>query len=163
MAREILVPLNRHDRIEEIIPYLKELAKPGMRVVFLIPYPVELWLWLWDHWVTTESPREATLAGRKIMDRYSWEKQRGLAEQKVFLARETLHKRGVEVAVDVYTGSLRGVVGDYTANGDVHLIMMRADRGRPMMRLLRRISVPFGLFKRPSFSPVLLLHPDQRG
>lgn len=160
MAGQILVALNRHDRIQEILPYIEEIAKPGMRIVFLIPYPVELWLYLRDHWVTTESPTKAMLEGRKIMERYSWELQRGLAEQRVFPAREALRKRGVEIAVDIYTGSLRKVVESYTHDGDVHVIMMRAGIGLRIMGFLHGISPLFRLFKRPSFSSVLLLHPD---
>lgn len=160
MAGKILVPL-RKDRMEEIIPYLEKIAEPGMRVVFLIPYPMEPWLWLQDNWVTTESPREAMLQGRKIMDKYSWDVQRGLAEQKVSSAREALRRRGVEVAVDVYTGRLREVLRSYTLNGDVHLIMIPTRSGHLTMRLLRGTIRLFGMLKRPSFSPVLLLHPDQ--
>jgi hypothetical protein len=40
MAREILLLLNRNDRVEDVIPSLEELAQPGTKVVFLIPYPV---------------------------------------------------------------------------------------------------------------------------
>ena len=36
MAEQILAPLKRHDRIEEIIPYLKEITKP-MKLAFLFP------------------------------------------------------------------------------------------------------------------------------
>lgn len=156
MAGQILVPLKRNDRIEDVIPYIEDVAKPGMRVSFFIPYPVEPWLWLRDHWVTTESPREAILAGRKITESYSWDMQRGLAERKVVLARQALHKKGVEVTVDVYTGSLKRVVESYLSNGDVQLIVMRA-RSRIMSFLYGAIPL-FGLFKRPSFSPVLLVH-----
>lgn len=160
MTGQILVALRRHDRIEELLPYLEEFAKPGMRVVFLIHYPVESWLWFQDYWVTTESPREAMLAGRKILDRYSWEVQKGLAEQRVSPARKALHKREVEMTVDLYTGSLRRAIGDYAANGNIQWIMTRVGNGHPIIRLLRRISILFGILKWPSFSPVLLLHPD---
>ena len=160
MAREILVPLKRHDRIEEIVPYIEKIAQPGMKVVFLIRYPVEPWLWFRDHWVTMESPREAMLEGRKIQERYSWDVQRRLAEQRVIIARQALHEKGVEIAVDVYTGSLRRVLGGYTCNGDVQWIMMGAGSGFPVRRLLHGMIPPFGWFKRPSFSPVLLLHHD---
>jgi hypothetical protein len=34
MAEQILVTLKRHDRIEEIIPYLEKVAQPGTTVVF---------------------------------------------------------------------------------------------------------------------------------
>ncbi len=161
MPGQILVALRRNERLEQIIPYIERVAQPGMRVVFLIPYPVEAWLWLQDHSVTTESRREAMLAGKKITERYCWEVQTTLADQKLFLAREVLHRKGVEIAADVYTGSLRKVIGDYTSKGDVHLIMMCAGNGLPMMRFLHGMLSVFGLFKRPSLSPMLLLRPDQ--
>ena len=36
MAEQILAPLKRHDRIEEIIPFLKKITKP-MKLAFLFP------------------------------------------------------------------------------------------------------------------------------
>ncbi len=36
MAEQILAPLKRHDRTEEIIPYLKKITKP-MKLAFLFP------------------------------------------------------------------------------------------------------------------------------
>lgn len=161
MAGKILVQLKRHDQIDDIIPYVEKITRPGMKVIFLIGYPIEPWLWVRDHWVTTESPREAMLAGRKIMERYSWETQKGLAEKKVFPAREALRERGVEVAVDVYTGRLTEVVESYTLNGDVHLIMVPTNNSHLIMRLLQAAARLFGMAERPSVSPVLLLHPGQ--
>lgn len=157
MAGTILVPIRRSDRIEEIIPYIEAIAPPMARVVFLIPYPVELWLWLSDHWITTESPREAMLAGRRLQEKYSWEMQRALAEQKIAAARQALQKKGVEVAVDVYTGSLGNLLAEYRASGDVRLIIMRARNGLRIIRYLQEKLSFLGLVKRPSFRPVLLL------
>lgn len=160
MAGQILIPLKRHDRIEQILPYIENIAQPGMRVVFLIPYPVAPWLWLRDHWVITESAREAMMAGRKIMERYSCDVQMRLAEQRVVLARQALRKIGVETAVDVYTGRLRRVVESYRRGGNVHWIMLPVGSGiRIMSFLLERIPLP-GFFKRPALYPVLLLYPD---
>ena len=161
MPGQILVALKRNDRLERIIPYIERVAQPGMRVVCLMPYPVEARLWVQDHWVVTESPLEALLMGRKIVENYSWEMQRRLAEHKVFRAQDALRKRGVEIAVDVYAGSLRRVVGDYMAKEDVCLIMMQSGSGLAVVRFLHRMLSLFGLFKRPNVSPVLLLHPDQ--
>jgi hypothetical protein len=83
MAGQILVPFNSHFRVEDIISVIEEAAKPGMRVVFLVRYPVDPWVWFRDHWVTTESSRNAMLAGGKVMEKYSWEGQRALAEEMV--------------------------------------------------------------------------------
>lgn len=160
MAEQILVSLKRNDRLEQVIPYIEKVAQPGVRVIFLMPYPVEARLWLQDHWVATESPREAVLTGRKVVQNYSWEMQRRLAEHKVFRAQEALRKRGVEIAVDVYTGSLRKVIGAYRAKGNIYLIMMRAGSGFAMMRFVHKMGSLFGLFQWRSFSPMLLLHPD---
>jgi hypothetical protein len=160
MAGKILVALKSNDRLEEIIPYIEKIAQPGMSVVFLLRYPVTGdFLSLGDHWVTTESPREAMLAGRRIMQRYSWDVQRGLAEQRITVAREALRGKGIQVAVDVYTDSLRRVVRHYTATGDVHLIMMGAGSGHPMMRLLRWTAPLLGIFRMRTSSPVLLFSP----
>ncbi|TMA09901.1 MAG: universal stress protein [Deltaproteobacteria bacterium] len=141
VAKQIVVPLTRHDRIEEIIPYLEEIAKPGMRVVFLVPYGVELWAYLRDHWITMESP---TLAGKKIKE------QKGSAEHGILAARDAFRSMGVEITVEVYTGSLKRVIRNYTTNGDMHLIIMRAAGVARLMRFFMGCS-----FRQPGLPPVL--------
>jgi len=138
MAEQILVPFNAHFRVEDIISVIEEAAKPGMRVVFLIRYPVDPWVWFRDHWVTTESSRDAMLAGRKIMERYSWEGQRALAEEMVAPWRYVLQKMGVKAIVVVYTGSLSSVVENYS-RGDETSLVMRAQNNLPMGFLRRPI------------------------
>jgi len=161
VPNQILVPMKRGERVEEIIPYLKQIAREGMRVVFLIPYPVKLWVYLRDQWVATESVREAVLSGGKIMDQYSWELQQKLAEQKISLARQLLQNPGVELAVDIYTRSLKRVIEDYTATGEVYLIMMRARSGLRMLKSICDTMALFGFFSQSTLPPVLLLRPDQ--
>ena len=68
MSGQILVPFNSHLRAKDIISVIEEAAKPGMSVIFLIRYPIDPWAWFRDHWVTTESSRDAMLAGRKVME-----------------------------------------------------------------------------------------------
>ena len=123
MAGQILVPFNSHLRVEDIISVIEEAAKPGMRVVFLVRYPVDPWEWFRDHWVTTESSRDAMLAGRKITERYSPEGQRALAEEMVAPWRHALQKMGVKATVAVYTGSLSSVVENYSRGDGISLVM----------------------------------------
>ena len=101
MAGQILVPFSSLLRIKDSISVIEEAAKPGMRVVFLIRYPVNPWMWLRDHWITTESSTAAMLAGKKIIERYCWEEQRALAEEMIAPWRHPLQKIGVSAAVDV--------------------------------------------------------------
>src|SRR6266568_7334238 len=123
MSGQILIPFNSHVRVKDIISVIEKDAKPGMRVVFLVRYPVDPWEWFRDHWITTESSRDAMLAGRKIMEKYSWEGQRALAEEMVAPWRHVLQKMGVKATVDVYTGSLSSVVETYRRGDEIPLVM----------------------------------------
>ena len=138
MESQILVPFNSHVRVRDIISVIEKAAKPGMRVVFLVRYPVDPWEWFRDHWVTTESRRDAVLAGRKVMERYSLEGQRALAEEMVAPWRYVLQKMGVKATVDVYTGSLSSVVENYSRRHGISLLP----------RARNNLSV-IGFFRRP--------------
>ena len=137
MSGQILVPFNSHVRVKDIISVIEEAAKPGMRVVFLVRYPVDPWEWFRDHWVTTASARDAVLAGRKVMERYSWDGQMALAEEMVAPWRSVLQKMGVTATVAVYTGSLSSVVETYSREDEISLVM-RAQNNLPIMGFLRR-------------------------
>ena len=137
MAGQILIPFNSDLRVKDIISVIEEAAKPGMRVVFLIRYPVDPWVWFRDHLVTTESSRDAMLAGRKVMERYSWEGQRTLAEEMVAPWRYVLQKMGVQASVDIYTGSFSSVLEKYSRGNEISLIMP-AQNEIPIMGFLRR-------------------------
>jgi hypothetical protein len=156
MAEQIFVALKRRDRIEEIIPYLKEIAKPGMRVIFLVPYPVDEWRWLQDYWVTTESATRAMMEGRRVIEKDSWALQEALAEQKISAARKALHEKGLEIAVNIYTGSVKRVIENYATSRDVRWIMIRLRHAHPVLRFFRRL-MPVLVRIEPSQTPPVLL------
>lgn len=137
MAGQILVPFNSHLQLKYIISVIEKAAKPGMRVVFLVRYPVDPWVWFRDHWVTTESSRKAMLAGRKVIEKYSCERQGALAEEMLAPCRHVLQKMGVKATVDVYTGSLSSVVETYSRGNETSLVM-RGQNDLPTMGFLRR-------------------------
>jgi hypothetical protein len=137
MESQILVPFNSHVRIRDIISVIEKAAKPGMRIVFLVRYPIDTSEWLRDHWVTTESSRDAMLTGRKIMDRYSLEGQRALAEEMLVPWRHALQKMEVKATVDVYTGSLSSVVENYSRRQGITLLP-RARNNLSVIGFLRR-------------------------
>ncbi len=160
MARQILVPLKKNDRLGQVIPYIEKIAKPGMTVVFLIHSPLAGALeWSRDPWVTGEFSEEDLSWERRISKSYSLEdEQTRLDNYQVFLVQEALRRRGVEIVVDVYRGRLRKVVEEYRRKGDVELIMMRTEGAHWHFRFLQKTMSFFGL-KRHDFSAMLLLHP----
>ncbi|HEU4340811.1 MAG TPA: universal stress protein, partial [Candidatus Binatia bacterium] len=153
-----LVSLKKGDRVEDFVPYIENVARPGTKVVFLIRNSTESWRHLKDHWISAESAREAIAASQEIIAKYSWEAQREWAEQKISNARYALQQRGIEVEVEIYRGALREAIKNYTNDGGAHLIMMRAGM---RARLLHSIRPWLGSLRRSNFSPVLLLRLQQ--
>ena len=154
MNKKILVPLGQYDRTEEMIPYVEKIARPGMKVVFLVRYPVDGFIWAKE-----EYGMRAALEAKKLVNYYSWEGNFEKAKKQVAPACEALRAKGIEAAVDVYAGSLKKAVRSHTLNGDVHLIMTCAGIGESIGGLFDGITSVFKWFKRPSFSPVLLINP----
>lgn len=151
MSKKILVPLRQNDRTEEMVPYVEKVARPGMKVLFLVRYPVDGFIWGKE-----EYGMRAAVEAKQLVNYYSWEENLGRAAKRISYAEEVLGCKGVEVAVDVYAGSLKKTLRSHTLNGDVHLIMTRAGIGDWIARLFDGTGSVFDWFKRPRFSPVLL-------
>jgi hypothetical protein len=154
MSKKILVPLGQNDRTEEMIPYIEKVARPGMKVVFLMRYPMDGFIWAKE-----EYGMRAALKAKKLVNYYSWEGNLESAKKQVAPACEALRAKGIEADIDVYAGSLKKAVRSHTLNGDVHLIMTRAGIGDWIARLFDGPNSIFKWFKRPSFSPVMLINP----
>ena len=154
MTKKILVPLEQYNRTEEMIPYIEKVARPGMKVVFLMRYPVD-----GIRWQTEAFGIMAALEARELINHYSWEGNLERAKRKVAPACEVLRTKGVEADIDVYAGSLKKAIRSHTLNGDVHLIMTRTGIGDWIARLFDGTGSVCDWFSRPRFSPVLLINP----
>jgi hypothetical protein len=152
--KKILVSLGRYDSSEEMIPYIEKVARSGMKVVLLMRYPVDGFVWAKE-----EYGMKAALKAKELVNHYSWERNLGNAQEQVAPTCEALRAKGIEAAVDVYAGSLKKAVRSHMLNGDVHLIMTRAGIGEWIAKLFDGTTSVFNWFKRPSFSPVMLINP----
>lgn len=105
------------------MPYLEMLVRPGMTVIFLFPYPVASRSYLLDHWVTTESTRDALIVGRSIMERYSQVAQKELARKLIAPTLTALQDHGVQVEIHLHSGSLAKAINSYGIDQDIHWVM----------------------------------------
>ena len=154
MNKKILVPMKRNDRVEDFIPYLENVVGPDMTVVFMLPYPVD------GHRCSTqELGHKAIVEGKRLASYYTWDTNLRKAQDRISAALKVLPAKGIEVGVGLYTGSLKNAVQGHMLSGDVHLIITRAGIGDWLGRLLDATMSAFRSFKRPSFSPVLLINP----
>lgn len=143
MTGRILVPLRRGDHIEDVVPYLEQVARPGCKITLLIHYSVQGLDWLQEKSIPSVG-REQKLA----------------TKNNTLLALEPLRERGVTVALDIYAGPLRKVVKQYTLRGDIDLVMVAA-RGKSWIGRLFQdclLFLTFSCVSRPAY--VLLLRPD---
>jgi len=161
MAEKILVPLKRHDRVEEVIPYIEQVAEPGASVVFLVHHPVNGFKWLQAHCGIAQCGLEKTLAVRRMIESYSLKMRRQLAQHRVFRTSGALHDMGMNITVDVYTGSLRKMLRSYASNGDEQLLIIRPGIGQRIMSFLQGIDSVSAMFRGTTASSVLLLHPGK--
>jgi hypothetical protein len=154
MDKKILVPLGKYDRPEDMIPYIENVAQPGMKVAFLFRYPV-------DGFVGSKTdggvPKPSET--RELVEHYTWAGNVERADRKARAACEALRAKGFGAEAEIYAGSLKEAVKVHTASGDVRLIMTRAGIGRRIAGFLNGSSSLFDLFKRPVMQPVLLIHP----
>jgi hypothetical protein len=154
MNKKILVPLAQYDGGEGMIPYIEKVARPRMKVLFLVRYPVDGLICGKE-----EYGMRAALDAKKLANSYSWDENLEKAKQQVAPACEALRAKGIETGVEVYAGSLKKALPSYMLNGDVHLIVTRARIGDWIARLFDGTNSIFKWFKRPSFSPVMLINP----
>src|SRR5262245_19058416 len=105
MSKKILVPSGQYDRSEEMIPYIENVARPGMQVVFLVRYPVDGIIWAKE-----EYGLRAALEAKELVHYYSWEGNLENAKKRVTPACDSLRSKGIEAVLDVYAGSLKKVM-----------------------------------------------------
>ena len=156
MQKTVLVALRKYDRLDGAVSCLEDVMKPGMKVVFLVPYSVQAWPYLPDHCDDAEIGRAATLVGANLIERCGWESQKKLAENKVSGARERLHKRSIETETRLYTGSLGKALQDYTAQAEVHWIATPAQAPNWINWMLRKLTAPFAAADRPETSSLFI-------
>ena len=159
MATKILVPLRKHDRLKEIVPYIEEVAEPGASVVFLIRHPVSGFKWLQAYAAISQCGSETALAIRRMAESYSRRMRTQLARQKVFSACEALHRLGVTVTVDIYAGSLSKTLSSYVSHEDVQFVVMQPGIGQRIASYLQGMVSIQSIFRHP-FSSSIFIRPS---
>jgi len=154
MKKIILVPLKRNDRPEDFIPYIEEVARAGMTAVFMVPYPIDGF-----RWSRAEGGRKAIEEGIRLANYYKWDTNLRKAKDLIARTRDSLSVKGIDVAAELYAGNTRKAVRAVAEKGKVHLIVSRATMAERIAGLFNGANSLWDLFKRPSLSPVLLIHP----
>jgi hypothetical protein len=146
MESKILIGLRRRDQIEDLLPCLDSIARPGMTVLCLMLYPVESREQSHDHCEAANSAGAAIVVGRKLSRRYSWKAQKQSAQEKILHVNEVMKQKAVSVEADLYTGNLLTTVLDRMNDYNVRWVIMPASATYRSSGLLDGIIMPFAQF-----------------
>lgn len=160
MAGQIVVALKRNDRVEDFIPCLTEMARPGTKVTFLMHFPVDGIERFIAHYSNMETGIDGVVAAQRMAESYAMADQKRRAQMKTLPACESLRTAGVLVDVEVYAGKMRAIVEKYASNSNVRLILLRVNDRGSLFRVLSRASRLFRLARAVATPRVLLLHPQ---
>jgi len=129
--------------MEDVIPYLEQIARPGCKVILLIHYSVQGLDWFQEESVPS-------VGGEQKLG----------TKNNTLLALEPLRQRDVTVALDIYAGSLRKIVKQYTLREDINLVMIAA-RGKSWIgKLFQNCLLFLNFSSGGKSSSMLLLRPD---
>ena len=157
MSERVVVQLRSSDRIEDFLPYIEQIAQPGMKVMFLVHYHRTGCKAFLEQLPAIYPGIMPTLflgrcsKGSEILHS---------VEKRIANSCGGLRSRGLEISVHVHTRPLRKIVRHCLQREDVHLVIMRARLYDRVIQYLRTVC-PVSRFFKPSFPPVLLLHPQK--
>jgi hypothetical protein len=123
MARTILVVVRPQTNVELMLRRLKDLIKPGQRIVFLLSMELDVSMVLLTQVASLQTGFRTGSAWRdKALGRSS-EQQKTWAEHNFAEpARRAFNRIGVEVEVDLYQDSLTGRIKGYLKKEPIALI-----------------------------------------
>jgi hypothetical protein len=160
MKDQILVPLERRDQIEQVMPYIEKIARPGMDVVFLIRSSSTSWPRMEALLAAMHTENPAALQKQEGIMGFEYERQKRLAEEDLQRFNQRLGK-GVQTRVKIYAGRLKRALSNCARSGDIRLVVMPAAGPPPWVRLVEGLRSALGLIRQPRHCPMLLLHRGQ--
>lgn len=129
MSTNILVPLTGNIQIKNIITAIEQVATPGTTVIFLAHY-VPFLLDGFDEWLkeqtrANKSRLETPTEARRKMEAYAKAKQRQLVWERLSPVLEALSKNGIQLRLELYEGSLKWKLREYSADRPMPPIVLR--------------------------------------
>lgn len=146
---QLVVVLNKCDSIAEFLPYVADLARPGMTISFLVHYASGEFQEVMDQLLAAPD----RLVSDHDADRGDGAKIDALNEDDL----AALRRLGVDFKVSVYSGSARRALRQFVSEQPEGLLVMRGGARCAMTRALRRARWLARLFNWHSRGPSVVL------
>jgi len=150
MSHQLLVPIKSRDRIEDLLPYLEDIARPEMTIVFLVHLGVNRFAQLTAQLLEVQSGLPANFSTDTSVA------QSNLTHRIEHIGRE-LRNRGVRIKVKFYSGRLLPILRQHSIRDGRKLVIMRPGMSF-VRRWVRSLLAALQLAKPSPAMPVLLSH-----
>jgi hypothetical protein len=159
MAKTILVVLNPEDNVHVLLRRLERVVKPGNRIVFLVEYQYDVSSWLLAHIALLQTGLENGLACQERRAWLSWDEQKTQVEENVAEpVRRVFSRMGIEICVDLYSGSLNRILRRYLELGEVALILVATSSWLRRLKILPTRLRNWFVRRRPRDQSIFLAH-----
>jgi hypothetical protein len=159
MAKTILVVLNQEDNVHVLLRRLKKVVKPGNRIVFLVEYQNDIPSWLLAHVGLLQTGLDNALACQERRAWLSWDEQKTQVEENIAEpVRKVFSRMGVEICVDLYSGSLNRILRRYLERGEVVLILVATSSWLRRLKIVPLRVRNWFLRRRPHNPSIFLAH-----
>ena len=159
MATQIFVPISKQGQIEDIIPYLEALARPGMEVVFLTRYRIAV-SWM-EVQLTAIQTGLKTTAPMSALIRDDSSRNVRICEEKVRRARNLLRERGWTISHQRYGGGLLDAIASLR-NPEDEMVVLMEEKPKAIRELFRRLAKLLGRFHTTDTTPIVFLRPGRQ-
>jgi hypothetical protein len=150
MKRHVLVVLRDGDDLEDVLPYVEEIAEPGLSITFLVEHHSRALEDVVKQLLTSGdeqlSPNRSDSESQPVVTYHH--------QQRVTASRQKLRKQRVDIVVKVYTGNLKRILREFMEKQCVQTIVMR-QRKNQVFLFLRKFGITAGLIS-VSAIPLLL-------
>jgi len=157
MADCILVALEQTERIDQFLPYLGMTTQPGTKLVFLVCTATANWGDVESHLPMIET---GSITEREYWEnawRFNIDREKERAERNLASACGALRRKGVNIEVKMYAGSLSKALREYSKAGPARLIIRHANY--PFIKVFKDFFSALKLFTHHDVPSVTLLPP----
>ena len=124
ITKTVVVVLNSKNKTDVLLRQLERIVSPGDRIELLIAYRHDVMPWFSAQVALMQTGLDGAVTREERRMQTLWDEQKHRLERDVAVpARRVFSRIGVDVTVNLYSGSLNRVLNRYLKNGDVMLFV----------------------------------------
>ena len=124
LSKTVVVTLNSKKPAEVLLRQLKSIVNPGDRIEFLASYRPDIKPWFFAQVALMQTGSDTAVTCEERMMRALGDREKSRLEHDIAVpARRMFSRFGVQVNLQLYSGSLNRVLNRYLENGEIAVLV----------------------------------------